>query len=705
MPEKDPVLAQALKHARTAPMHFVFVAKGTKEGKLLVAKKSITAKEVADAKKEVGGGVVFRGRCVGDGGNLVFELPKAPPTTLKQQLKTFIHREAGLALPVDVRVAADLREEEEAPAPQPTPNTAMADFTARLKALMPAIQHVQGEAAAHEIKAWAGEAGALAAKHDFAGANALLNKVEAAVKAGPAGAGKSASTDLHHQVLNIKANIDLKIAALDKHPQHESIAYQIKDLKNKAELAVKLAQPPQPKEEEAVRALVAVSQACDDLKSSADISERQAAGIRDLDEYYNKKILDKKAEIDAMLDALEKHSQHARIAKEIQDAKNQLAQALKLAQPHPSQTHQEALKGIETAFSTCYNAKQKADMLEKMYLDLTSGSVGTAALKKLFTGDPDNVKLFDQLVETLDDRTAQGVLEVAMKVRFGVKVSQYEHKKAGEDADIKDVSDATAVDVTLPDKSLRRMYELLAKVPSSHVLGNPHLKEIVRFTKDEHGGMYSGGKVYLYCGRADNTQPYRLAKPSELPAVDGDCQPKDNTPPDYFDFATLHEVGHAVDDEKKFMDEHMSSPLYGGWEKTNPSKLAEIAKKQFGYDEDYIKSYLSGKKPDPPDPPKGTTPKAWQDARIKAEAWCDGIRVKKNLWWDGANSIALAIDGRVYQESYKGDWWSYSLDARKKGISGYQFRAPGEWFAELYAAYQSGKLKDSHPSMSWLKKL
>ena len=110
MPEKDPVLAQALKHARTAPMHFVFVAKGTTQGKLLVAKKSITAKEVADAKKEVGGGVVFRGRCVGDGGNLVFELPKAPPITLKQQLKTFIHREAGLALPVDVRVAADLRE-------------------------------------------------------------------------------------------------------------------------------------------------------------------------------------------------------------------------------------------------------------------------------------------------------------------------------------------------------------------------------------------------------------------------------------------------------------------------------------------------------------------------------------------------------------------------------------------------------------------
>ena len=46
-----------------------------------------------------------------------------------------------------------------------------------------------------------------------------------------------------------------------------------------------------------------------------------------------------------------------------------------------------------------------------------------------------------------------------------------------------------------------------------------------------------------------------------------------------------------------------------------------------------------------------------------------------------------------------------SLAARKKGLTGYQFRAPAEWFAELYAGYKSKKLGPKHPANDWLKKL
>jgi hypothetical protein len=38
-------------------------------------------------------------------------------------------------------------------------------------------------------------------------------------------------------------------------------------------------------------------------------------------------------------------------------------------------------------------------------------------------------------------------------------------------------------------------------------------------------------------------------------------------------------------------------------------------------------------------------------------------------------------------------------------MTGYQFRAPGEWFAELYAAYRMDKLQSSHPAVGWLSKL
>ena len=46
---------------------------------------------------------------------------------------------------------------------------------------------------------------------------------------------------------------------------------------------------------------------------------------------------------------------------------------------------------------------------------------------------------------------------------------------------------------------------------------------------------------------------------------------------------------------------------------------------------------------------------------------------------------------------------SYLYAARAQGITGYQFRAPGEWFAELYAAYFAKRLKKSHPAVAWLK--
>jgi hypothetical protein len=47
---------------------------------------------------------------------------------------------------------------------------------------------------------------------------------------------------------------------------------------------------------------------------------------------------------------------------------------------------------------------------------------------------------------------------------------------------------------------------------------------------------------------------------------------------------------------------------------------------------------------------------------------------------------------------------SYLASARKGGITGYQFRAPAEWFAELYASFHMDKLKPTHPARNWLAK-
>ena len=74
------------------------------------------------------------------------------------------------------------------------------------------------------------------------------------------------------------------------------------------------------------------------------------------------------------------------------------------------------------------------------------------------------------------------------------------------------------------------------------------------------------------------------------------------------------------------------------------------------------------------------------------------------LWEQGdAGAKRCAVGGRVYLESYKGDWRSYALSARGARISNYQFRHPMEWFAESYAEFFLKKLDSSHALYPWLK--
>ena len=59
----------------------------------------------------------------------------------------------------------------------------------------------------------------------------------------------------------------------------------------------------------------------------------------------------------------------------------------------------------------------------------------------------------------------------------------------------------------------------------------------------------------------------------------------------------------------------------------------------------------------------------------------------------------------MYHEGYEGMWVGYRYSARAQGITGYQFRAPAEWFAELYAAYHMTSSTPRHPASQWLAQL
>jgi len=141
----------------------------------------------------------------------------------------------------------------------------------------------------------------------------------------------------------------------------------------------------------------------------------------------------------------------------------------------------------------------------------------------------------------------------------------------------------------------------------------------------------------------------------------------------------------------------------------------EFIEKQPKAVEGFLRAFAKGFQDvlkDPGSKPPKHTPKRpkhvksddeWSQRREKALLWCQSIRSDNNPWWKGSVCAKVQIGGRVYHEAYPdGRWRSYDYSARAKGISGYQFRAEAEWFAELYAAYFGGKLKDSHPAMRWL---
>ena len=109
MPDADLILA--LKMAKTKKMFFAFIPKGP-EGKLIVSKKKIPPKEIADAKKEIGGGSPITGKCMGAFDSMVFEVAKAPPATLAAAIKKVAKRDTGLTIIADFQVAGDADADE-----------------------------------------------------------------------------------------------------------------------------------------------------------------------------------------------------------------------------------------------------------------------------------------------------------------------------------------------------------------------------------------------------------------------------------------------------------------------------------------------------------------------------------------------------------------------------------------------------------------
>jgi hypothetical protein len=97
--------------AKSKKMFFVFIPKGS-DGTLLVSKKKIPTKEIAEAKKAIGGGTPITGKCFGPIANMVFQVAKPAPPTLAPAIKKVAKRDTGLMVVPAVQLAADADAEE-----------------------------------------------------------------------------------------------------------------------------------------------------------------------------------------------------------------------------------------------------------------------------------------------------------------------------------------------------------------------------------------------------------------------------------------------------------------------------------------------------------------------------------------------------------------------------------------------------------------
>ena len=356
-------------------------------------------------------------------------------------------------------------------------------------------------------------------------------------------------------------------------------------------------------------------------------------------------------------------------------------------------------------------AKGWADT-QKVYAELHSGKVpNVAELEALAAKKPGGEQALDQLIFNLPTTTPAKVLGACLKARFGFEVKRIEQMNAN----VQDLSGTKAKDAEQPDPELVAMYQLLAKIPSGRIKGK--ITELVDFDTDTDAGVYYGGsqkKIYVHAGRLDVGDEKDFDRDGEVmpkgQEVEEDCKPKPGAPAmKVSNHTLLHEAAHAEDDGIKFMEGKWGVDEFGGWQVESPDSIAKVAAPHLKFDEDWIRKTLEDKGCLPPKrtpkPFKGVAEDEWNKRREAALIWCKTIRADNGIWWKGAICQRVAIGGRVYQESYAdGRWRSYLLAARSRGISGYQFRAPAEWFAELYAAYFGELLKPSHPAMSWLVK-
>ncbi|MGR3321325.1 MAG: hypothetical protein ACU0DK_05275 [Pseudooceanicola sp.] len=406
-------------------------------------------------------------------------------------------------------------------------------------------------------------------------------------------------------------------------------------------------------------------------------------------------------EVAPLIEPMEKHEQRYAIQDEMVEFREKVAEA---AQKAEAKDHKAAMALLNRAKDLQAAAMLKAKM--------TGHGKPTEDEVRAILEGPNGDKELDKIVASLDPTATREVLRVALTVRFGCTLEMLQSETRNADNEVIGTTPDPDEEAGVAKKgpNIKAFYDAMCLLPSADTLTNESLAGIVRVAVSTTASDHSPGnkKMTMREGEMMNSSAYGIAIEDELEGVPDHLKPKPGKEMRQFSWNTLHEVGHAVDDKLNFTTRRAGD--LGGWEyyASDVGKPAKVIADNFEYDVTYV-ARLMQKEADPPIPsnpdPDSITPDEWERRRVKVKAWLENTFSTRNPWQTTSSANACKIGTRCYHESMPGYWVSYPIDQRSRGVTGYQFRSPLEWFSELYAAFHSGRLADAHPAREWLEKL
>ncbi|MEO5882263.1 MAG: hypothetical protein ABIQ06_07590 [Caldimonas sp.] len=337
----------------------------------------------------------------------------------------------------------------------------------------------------------------------------------------------------------------------------------------------------------------------------------------------------------------------------------------------------------------------------------TRNAMVTLEAEKMAKADPTDPDLASKAKE-LADAGALDELDALIKtlpptLDKQVFIDLAESRFKGVDFDVEEDGNAQV--------SIQRMCKLMDDVPQDVVTNNPSLKKVTRRVTKADGTAQtapfyrSKDNLVVMNSRPGkgNKADFQPGASGRLPEREDKCKPANDKPEELFDFNMLHELAHSIDDARGYMLKNGPKDDHGGWIEIggDVDQIVEavITVTGFGKATEERKYVLDRILRNP-----AVAPATFQGDKARFEKFVTAAQTAQ-VWDKQALTAQATLGDRVYQESYPSTWYSYKAEARKRGITSYQFRAPGEWFSELYAAFKVGKLKPGHPSEVWLKNL